>query len=978
MHSDISPDIEGSASDAARRSGMAIVVTAAIVLAGACLLNCPGRFSELHEKDESLLRPLVSALGLFGEYGTQRGVEVRNLVFYAGAAGLSIIAGLSLAFGSVRSRYSIDDLLDGRSRAASPVFWWLILLVVSALSSIFSHAPAFCQGQMIVRLLLFSWWWPIATILSPRQTRALAVAFVTALAATAALGLAYHFLRVWPHQSGARLQYPLGNELWMAACLLPGVFVAGGLALSRLQAKRSPAADETAKPTAPPVMQALGAAALFAILVLILIVLALTRSRSAAVGLAAGIGACIIIGLPARRRIPAFLVMCLLAIAATLYVQQLRVDSSTAGRAHSIRARLDYEWPYALQLFMSKPIAGNGDGAYALLAGQLGRDDQLDDPGVMRFDESSWPAHAHNEFLELLADLGIVGTLAFLIALGIPLYRAARYFDERRDLTGNSSQRWLVVGLAGALVAMMVEACGTPAIREPGANVIFITVWACLWAAVRRQDRVNAPSDEDDKPIALGTVRLFGAAVCISAIVLGYRGAEDWWAARARFDAQQSLEADDPESAVIAADFAATHALDPFQRAQAMTLSVWARSLLFDRLIASRSEPLTNAEMDISHAAVSILNSLDRIAPKFLKSSRLGADLALNRARAYARRGDLRSEAECKQAFIAALEQSRADEPFSIDRVEALWIIRSATTDDRLRWVRSLLRGGEVEPAFQRMLRETMAAPDFELRLAGLLAVANEDAEQPPSKWKDKLSPESFRIAAMVAAVKDDFTRAMELNALARRLYEAGLPRLFAGLGATIHDAVRFRLIREPLADVDKNFADLYSAFEAAYGPIESGALIPDPVLAQTRAVILLAAGKEADAKSQLEFVRQPNSPPIDLQLSDYYLQLAAMTANSASPDLRRQGEFASRAEELNPASPRPPAFKAEQAFSQGDEAAAVSAMRRLVELQSGRPELARFFQSLRGRYPDNAIWPRIDAEFPQFAPPPSSSQPAE
>ena len=974
MHSDTSPDFDGSASDAARRSGMAIVVTAAIVLAGACLLNCPGRFSELHEKDTSLLRPIVSALGLFGEYGTQRGVEVRNLVFYAGAAGLSIIAGLSLALGSVRSRYSIDDLLDGRSRAASPVFWWLILLVVSALSSIFSHAPAFCQGQMIVRLLLFSWWWPIATILSPRQTRALAVAFVTALTATAALGLAYHFLRVWPHQPGARLQYPLGNELWMAACLLPGVFVTGGLALSRIRNHSSPDTNRPAKPA----KKALGTIALVACLILLVIVLALTRSRSAAVGLATGIGACIIIALPAKRRIPAFLVMCVVAIAATLYVQQLRVDGSTAGRAHSIRARLDYEWPYALRLFMSKPIAGNGDGAYALLAGQLGRDDQLDDPGVMRFDESSWPAHAHNEFLELLADLGIVGTLAFLIALGIPLYRAARYFDNRRDQTGNSAQRWFVVGLAGALVAMIAEACGTPAIREPGANVIFITVWACLWAAVRRQDRVNNSPDKDDKPVALGTVRLFGIAVCISAIVLGYRGAEDWWAARARFDAQQSLEADDPESAVIAADFAATHALDPFQRAQAMTLSVWARSLLFDRIIASQDQPPTNADMDISHAAVSILNSLDRIAPRFLKSSRLRADLALNRARAYARRGDLRSEAECKQNFIAALEQSRADEPFSIDRVEALWIIRSATTEDRLHWLRSLLRGGEVEPAFHRMLREAMAAPDFEARLAGLLAIAQEDAEAPPSKWKDKLSPESFRIAAMVAAVNDDFPRAMELNALATELYKAGLPRLFAGLGASIHDAVRFRLIRDPLADVDKNLADLYSAFEAAYGPIELGALIPDPVLAQTRAVILLAANKESDARSQLEYVRQPNSPPIDLQLSDYYLQLAAMTASSDSPNPDRQAQFASRAEELDPASPRPQALMAEQAFSRNDEAAAVSAIRRLVELQSGRPELGRFFQSLRERYPDSAIWQRIAAEFPQIVPAAPSSQPAE
>ena len=981
MHSDISPDAEGSASDAARRAGLAIVITATIVLAGDALLTCPSRFSKAHQNDTSLLRPLVSVLGLFGEFGTARGVEIRNLVFYIGAASVSIIAGICLATGSVRSRYSIDDLLDGRSRAASPVFWWFVLLIVSALSSIFSHAPSFCQGQMIVRLLHFAWWWPIATILSPRQVRALAIAFVAVLSATAAVGLAYQFIRIAPNQPGARLQYPLGNELWLAACLLPGLFIACSIAVSALRTGQTHEYDSEAEVVAERKSKSARWPGLIASLLaamILMMALVLTRSRSAAVGLAAGVFAIVVMILPARRRLPAIFVICLIGVAAALTMQQLRADGSTAARAHSIRARLDYEWPYALRLFMSKPIAGNGDGAYSLLAGGLGRDDQLDDPGIMRFDESSWPAHAHNEFLELLSDVGLVGTIAFMVALGIPLYRALRFCDEHRYDPNRASQRWLAMGLSGALVAMIVEACGTPAIREPGANAIFITVWACLWACVRRQGRPS-PSDSDEKPVATNTVRLFGVGVCIAAVVLGYRGAQDWWAMRARYEATQHLSQGEFARAVADADFAAASALDPFQRTSAFMISAWARSLLFDQLIATTDRPLNDEEMDVSRNALMRLSVLDHAAPRFLRVSRLRADLSLNRARAYARRGDLRNEAECRRDFAAALERSRADEPFLIDRVENLWRInQTATTADRLLWLKCLLRGGEVEPTFESMLRAGMAAPDFNRTLSELVETAREDADRQPAQWRDRLSPESLRLAAMALAIQGDFAKALELLAVAENLYEKAMPRLFAGLGATIHDAVRYRVLQAPLESAAGELAEIGRAYRAAHGNLAPGELIPDPSLGRTRALLLLLSGDEPAAQHQLERIQRPGDPPTDQRLADLYLQLATIMTDRSPDHLRIARDAAGRAAELVPDSPRPHAIAAELSLASGDKDAALTHLRRLTSLPSDpRVDPGKFLSALRDRFRDSTVWAELEPELAELIPT-TSTAPAD
>ena len=236
-----SPELLVDDSPAARRTSIALAVVAAIALFGNCLLTSPRAFSQAHQQDSSLLKIVVGALALTGPdssagaFPTYRGVEIRNLFFFLGAAALALIAAFRLVSTDRRPRATGDDLLDFRRRAASPYFWWLILLLVSVLSSTFSHAPDVCKGQSIMRFLALAWWWPLAALLAPRQVARLSGALVAALGLTAAVGLWYYAERNRP---GTALSYPVGNELWFGACLLPGVFVALGLFFATPELRR--------------------------------------------------------------------------------------------------------------------------------------------------------------------------------------------------------------------------------------------------------------------------------------------------------------------------------------------------------------------------------------------------------------------------------------------------------------------------------------------------------------------------------------------------------------------------------------------------------------------------------------------------------------------------------------------------------------------------------------------------------------------
>lgn len=87
-------------------------------------------------------------------------------------------------------------------------------------------------------------------------------------------------------------------------------------------------------------------------------------------------------------------------------------------RGSNVYGRFDY-WGVALKLFASAPLTGRGFYSYRALSGRF-----LPTPTV----------HAHNSYLQTLAELGLIGTVALgwlMLNIGRYVYRSRRYFKLR-------------------------------------------------------------------------------------------------------------------------------------------------------------------------------------------------------------------------------------------------------------------------------------------------------------------------------------------------------------------------------------------------------------------------------------------------------------------------------------------------------------------------------------------------------------------
>ncbi len=1052
MSTDTAFDLTADSSVAARRTSTVLAVLAGAALAGNCLLNSPGRFSEAHEHDASWLKPVVSFLAMGGALPTYRGVEIRNLIFYGAATLLVFIAGLRLLTGAWRRSLTSlprhgrtqakgrrpagnratatrlvtpTDSPDLRQLAANPLSWWFVFLLVSALSTSYSHAPDVCRGQMLIHVLWLAWWLPLAAFLLPRHGCSLARWLACVIIATALLALWYDVRRPQP-----RLKYPMGNELWLAACLLPGLFLILGdfigrtLRVLRPSAAPSPpqvvsvgtpaaplsppasTVETSGVSSSPPVSAAgpcgaspdadrtcsqrlrTGLVLLAGLVAAGAIAAALyaTRSRSAAAGVAAGIAAVVWLVAPRRAR-PYLLVaavLCLLGLIAALR------DVGLAGaRSHSIRARLNYEWPYAVRLFAQAPIIGHGDGAYSLLAGQFAREDQLEDPAILSFDEWSWVGHAHNEFLELLADLGAMGCLAFVAAIGVTLLRAQRCCDGLRTTGDDPTTCGLLIGLTAAFVALLVEECFNVALRAPGLPPIVLTIWAlvCSLSRLRRpvatplphlsslparslfvseDDVRDVPADSErdrlgeasqNPPPGSSLIRLVGTAFCIAAVLLARLAGRDWHAARAAYEATTAMQKEDYRSAIEYADTAAATLLDPFQRLIARVHAVWARSLWFDALLQGSSEPPTDAEIEVSRQALARLAQLRRDAPRFLRVSRLQADTCLNLSRAHERRGESAYAREFRTMFEQALDQRRADEPFRIDAVQDLWRARpEASAVQRLLWLRCLLRFGEMPTGFVELAHDLGARPDFVPAVNDLFNVAAQDADSPGDPWTDELSPETFRVAALSKALAGQPEEAAKLAARAAALYEAAGQRLFAAHAAALHEQVRYGFTAAPCAELDARLSRLAQA-DTLLGGVPRVASTPlADALGQTRLRLLLANGREDEAIRQLRRLQRDDSIATAEKLAPFYVELVSRFSDRL--DLADAAErWSRRARELAPSLLDAHVALINLLLRSGDDAAAFEAVEACLRSVPDSQAVRESLSAIQNRYPGSTIW---------------------
>lgn len=97
----------------------------------------------------------------------------------------------------------------------------------------------------------------------------------------------------------------------------------------------------------------------------------------------------------------------------SVYIPQLsniynRFFVSSSNDALNGRGEL---WPYSWLMFSKNPIVGLGFGAFNLFANRCG----------LRINGEPWKYYGHNCYIEILGELGIIGTIIFAVAFIVPI-----------------------------------------------------------------------------------------------------------------------------------------------------------------------------------------------------------------------------------------------------------------------------------------------------------------------------------------------------------------------------------------------------------------------------------------------------------------------------------------------------------------------------------------------------------------------------
>ncbi len=183
-----------------------------------------------------------------------------------------------------------------------------------------------------------------------------------------------------------------------------------------------------------------------------------TGSRGGALSFGAGLGVLTVLGLWRAGTSGTGFLRGLLAVGIALGMlaggigAALTYSPALQARAHILLDKKDIRlrmWPAAIRQFHEAPAFGTGSGTY-LYYGRRYRD-----PSVQND-----PVRPHNDYLELLAEYGVVGAVGFLVFLGVHLRWGWRAF---RDLSlgsdggrGSNAAAWNIGALA-AVACLLVH-----------------------------------------------------------------------------------------------------------------------------------------------------------------------------------------------------------------------------------------------------------------------------------------------------------------------------------------------------------------------------------------------------------------------------------------------------------------------------------------------------------------------------------------
>jgi O-antigen ligase len=257
---------------------------------------------------------------------------------------------------------------------------------------------------------------------------------VSAFVAASTLSAVYGLVTPRPGGEGeGRLAGSVGDANELAAVLVAGLILALALAVI---SRHKPLTRAT-------LVVAAG---------LCLLCLFLTLSRGGLIALGVAMIAAVFVGGRWRGKAVAVAAVTLTTlvvffgfVASTAQVQRVTEVGSGSGRSSL--------WTVGWRMVQANPVKGVGVGQfqtsavhYLIAPGTVARADLIVDA----------PHVAHNLYLQVLSELGVVGLIPFLVILIFPLVctlRAARLFERRGDPDMELIARGVFVGLVGILAA---------------------------------------------------------------------------------------------------------------------------------------------------------------------------------------------------------------------------------------------------------------------------------------------------------------------------------------------------------------------------------------------------------------------------------------------------------------------------------------------------------------------------------------------
>lgn len=960
---------------ATRGSSAVLAGLTVAALAGSFLLTSPPRISHEEAIPFSPGSPLKFACTLLAcnyALATPQGVAIKQLVFHLALAAAAAIVVLGAAF----ARRGQPWLPPATAEGPAPAGWWqrldaptsaqllLGLMAVWALAAIgWSHAPKVTWGSAALLVLGIAWAVLVAHGLRADSAKVVAVGLVAAATLTAAVGIWYHYQRL-PTQ---RLGYPIGNPLFLGACLIPPILLTLSATADRLRRLAR-------SPRATPLI-----ALAFAVVALGVMGYAfgLAESRGPLVGLAAGLVTLALLALPRRWAPPAAAGIVVVGLIVGGLYARGQLSTPDYSRSATLRARL-YAWQAAGELARNNPLVGFGPGIFPLLANDLLVEQRIRDPAVLAGSEL---AHAHSEPLELLTEYGAVGLALILIAIALTVW--ASWQGLGRAVDGEVG--WLLKGSLAALVALLVEECADVALRQPPLPIVFWTILGMNWHLARATMPLPTPGPR----VGSALVPVLSAAALAVGAGGAWIGWRDFQGARAAAVAQYGPG--DPQQAepievwptadmrrVRAADQAAATRTDTFRRVQAMVLQLITRNQLAAAAIETARQRVASTTQPQELARDGAIEELMRLARRQVDEVLLLAEHLNATAQGIMGVGRSEADAAAMGMLLAGMSDDRQDmQRYQLRRWQALARERRVQPFDpelllqifaepaeapaavRVAVLRDTLRAPLPPDVLWQMVRD-LDSPAFRAGLAELLEQAEQcELENDPRAWSDPLAPETLRLAGMSAWARFQPQQAIEYADRARGLYELAGDRFHIQQAVTLLERARYVWYAQPDQPLAAlvNYQDALSMLPDSYVGRQVGEHYTGVYLG-----VLLSCGAEQKARELLSGWAADEE--LDAATAGGYWSIVRamlqVPPDQRSPAVRTWIE---RVEQLAPDLAGIPMARAQLAAEEQDFQEAVRQWR--LALAGGVPSRSVLFfvQQFRGRYPDSKTLAEYEEE---------------